>query len=120
MKRWRANPTGVGSAAQLWVALDEEFIAPLKDILSGTVPCHNTHSAHSAMGLCREEKDQLGESTEELGITGNGANGSNDESKPTPRDIFMWWTYSPAWRSRRRVWYAVVHATATARDADWW
>lgn len=46
---------------------------------------------------------------------------SNDEdSGLTVRDVFYWWTFDPAWRSRRRVWYCIVHACATARDADWW
>jgi hypothetical protein len=29
LDRWKANPTGVGSANQIWIALDESFIEPV-------------------------------------------------------------------------------------------
>jgi hypothetical protein len=35
MRRWRANPTGVGSASQLWIALDEEFVEPVERVIAG-------------------------------------------------------------------------------------
>jgi hypothetical protein len=120
MARWRASPTGVGSAAQLWIALDEEFIAPLEGVLAST-----------EIGGTRSLLGQLGsvDDTEEMeigrieGNEGGEANGSGLADTPpvlTAREVFLWWTYSPAWRSRKRVWYCVVHASATARDADWW
>ena len=36
------------------------------------------------------------------------------------REVWDWWSYSLAWRSRRRVWYCMIHACSAARDADWW
>jgi hypothetical protein len=36
------------------------------------------------------------------------------------RDVWYWWTYDPGWRSRRRVWWAIVDGVRTAREADWW
>lgn len=75
LKRWRANPTGVGTASNLCLALDEAFTEPLRVALSLSFPA---------------------------------------------REVWRWWTYDEKWRSRRRVWYCVVHACSTARDADRW
>lgn len=86
LSRWRANPTGVGSASTLWISLDEDFATPLEKALS-------------------EVKYPFTEGNKD----GYGA-----------RDVFQWWMYDPGWRSRRRIWHSVVHACATARDADWW
>ena len=93
--RWRANPNGVGSMAQLHIALDEAFQTPIQDQL--------------ALAKCRNASwsDMADPNTQY-------------ERKLTPRDIFYWWAYDLNWRSRRRVWYCVVHGCATARDADWW
>ncbi|WRT68210.1 uncharacterized protein IL334_005185 [Kwoniella shivajii] len=33
LQRWRANPTGVGSASQLWSALEESFDNPIRDAI---------------------------------------------------------------------------------------
>ena len=35
-------------------------------------------------------------------------------------EVWRWWSYSLAWRSRRRVWRCMIHACSAARDADWW
>lgn len=47
-----------------------------------------------------------------------------DETAPAvrwdERDVWQWWKYGEGWRSRRRVWYCVVHACATTRHVDWW
>ncbi|KAK4687565.1 hypothetical protein P7C73_g2550, partial [Tremellales sp. Uapishka_1] len=45
---------------------------------------------------------------------------AGDMEGVTGRDIYKWWKYSLGWRSRRRVWYCVVHGCSTARDSDWW
>ncbi|ORX38678.1 hypothetical protein BD324DRAFT_650025 [Kockovaella imperatae] len=94
LSRWRANPTGVGSTMQLAISLDEAFTAPVEEAVS-----------HLAWDL-----DDV-------------AGWDDDKHRRTPitaRDLFFWWSYSDSWKSRRRIWYTVVHACATARDADWW
>ena len=115
MARWRANPTGVGSASQLWIASEEEFIAPLEAVLAlaqTQTLMDEPRSRHCDKGMELEEKKAI--------VARQFAIMSTAASTLTARDIFMWWTYSPAWRSRRRIWHCVVHASATARDADWW
>jgi hypothetical protein len=84
LARWRANPTGVGSASNLFIALDEDFAVPVEKALA------------------------------------DGRFVREDGQGWTAQDVLHWWMYDPAWRSRRRVWTCVVHACATARDADWW
>lgn len=86
LSRWRANPTGVGSASNLWIGLDEDFVMPIEKALSDAKYAFT-----------------------EVNVDGFGT-----------RDVFQWWMYDHGWRSRRRVWHSVVHACATARDADWW
>ena len=98
LNRWRANPSGVGSASQLWIALNEDFEEPVK----------------VALASARERRG--------YGQPGEGEDGQDGDQKPgyRVRDVWTWWAYNDAWRSRRRVWYCVVHGCATARDADWW
>ncbi|WVQ81705.1 hypothetical protein IAT38_003830 [Cryptococcus sp. DSM 104549] len=99
LARWRANPTGVGSAAQLWLALESEFWEPVKRALAEAK---------------RIGGDGGGETAEE-------AEGAREvKAQWTAKDVWEWWRFDERWRSRRRVWYCVVHGCATARDADWW
>ncbi|ODN80182.1 hypothetical protein L198_07838 [Cryptococcus wingfieldii CBS 7118] len=81
LSRWRANPSGVGSALHLSDALDASFVDPII----------------KSLGASREE-------------------GAEWKAK----DVWSWWKFGNGWKSRRRVWYCVVHGCATARDADWW
>jgi hypothetical protein len=100
LRRWRANPTGVGSASQLSLALDEHFVNPIERAIAN-IPRNKTSVLTSA--CAREEGD-----------------GDDVVAGYTARDVWTWWMYDERWRSRRRVWHCVVHACATARDADWW
>ena len=110
MQRWRANPSGVGSANQLWLALDEAFLEPVKLALD-RVP--------------KMMRSALQGDTEGMDISFMEGRGGPEGSvveleRYTSRDVFYWWKYGDEWRSRRRVWHCVVHGCATARDADWW
>ena len=142
MKRWRANPTGVGSASQLWIALDEEFMVPLQGAVAASVPESTYDRTEYGKGLDpfntvksiapfkqtdradhtmdREMKMAAQEDKPYSPVYDLSAAPPTRATPVTARDIFMWWTFSPAWRSRRRIWYCAVHAAATARDADWW
>jgi hypothetical protein len=96
VQRWRANPSGTGGVGQVWIALEEAFMVPIKEALK------------SAEGNSqRRLKCSIWEEEEEV-------------SGLTTRDVLYWWLYSDAWRSRRRVWTCAVHAASTARNADWW
>jgi hypothetical protein len=111
LARWRANPTGVGSASQLWIALDEDFVGPVEEAVVRT-----NFATRRGDGPCMDGR------LNDRGVLHDlGGGGVNEEgSEVSARDVFMWWRYGHGWRSRRRVWYCVVHATTTARDADWW
>lgn len=95
LNRWRANPTGVGSASNLWIALDEEVVDPIERIIK---------DFESRRRLVSSDTDE----------------DHTVDPVPSASDVFHWWAYDPTWRSKRRVWSCVVHACATARDADWW
>jgi hypothetical protein len=101
LRRWRANPTGVGSASQLSLALDEHFVNLIERAIAN-IPRSET----SVLAIACGGEDE----------------GPGDGVVPeyTARDVWTWWMYDERWRSRRRVWHCVVHACATARDADWW
>ena len=99
LSRWRAIPTGVGSTIQLAIALDQAFSVPIE-------------KAFDEVEHDREGFEDAGPVPAELGV--------QDVFRWWAQDVFRWWAYSEGWRSRRRVWYCVVHACATARDADWW
>ena len=142
MKRWRANPTGVGSASQLWIALDEEFMVPLQGAVAASVPEGTFDRTNIGKGfelhdpvasiaptkqidrtnyaMEREKKMAAQEDKPNSPVCGTSPRPPTGAPPVTARDVFMWWTFSPAWRSRRRIWYCAVHAAATARDADWW
>jgi hypothetical protein len=95
VQRWRSLPNGPGGKGQVWIALDQAFMQPVKEALK-----------------CAEDsaRKRLEVSPwDELGVQGYKA-----------RDVLYWWLYSEAWRSRRRVWRCAVLASATARDLDWW
>jgi hypothetical protein len=81
---------------QVWIALEEAFMVPVKEALKRA---EETTKKRSACSIWQEEDDVVG---------------------LTARDVLYWWLYSDAWRSRRRVWHCAVHASSTARDADWW
>ena len=93
--RWRANPSGTGGVGQVWIALEEAFMVPVKGALKRVETATQRRSNCSIW----DEEDVVGLSA---------------------RDVLYWWLYSDAWRSRRRVWSCAVHAAGTARDADWW
>jgi len=97
VQRWRANPSGTGGVGQLWIALEEAFMVPIKEALL------------SAKRGAQRTMDRSIWAEEEEAVGGLRA-----------RDVLYWWLYSDAWRSRRRVWHCAVHASATARDSDWW
>lgn len=99
--RWRANPTGVGSAAQLWIALDQNFVEPVARAFAGV---SIDHRQSSVIEQNSEKPDDVRSES-----TGYGA-----------RDVYQWWMYDERWRSRWRVWHCVVYGCAEARDADWW
>ncbi|RXK38120.1 hypothetical protein M231_04581 [Tremella mesenterica] len=144
LRRWKANPSGVGSATQLWIALEEEIEQPVKVVLasvewskrSDQVSCNPDSPAGDETNVIRvqsEEKIILESGTSGTGVKSvmtwtdkglkdslNEFNRKSDNSGYDLEDVWNWWAYSDAWRSRRRIWYCVVHASATARDADWW
>jgi hypothetical protein len=101
LRRWRANPTGVGSASQLSLALDEHFVNPIERAIANIPRSKTSVLASAYPGEDEGEADGV--------VPGY-----------TARDVWTWWMYDQRWRSRRRVWHCVVHACATARDADWW
>ncbi len=94
LSRWRANPSGVGSATGLLEALDQTFV----DVIKGALTMVQADLAGS---------DDIGSQRRQSEVK-------------TVKDVYDWWLYDETWRSRRRIWYSVVHACATARDADWW
>ncbi|KAL7423506.1 hypothetical protein Q5752_001086 [Cryptotrichosporon argae] len=104
VRRWTACPLGRARAGPLAAALDADFQAEIHDAL---VWCRRG----SASGADQIDVDDR-----------PGA--ARAVPAPDPdvdaQDVYTWYTYSPAWRSRRRVWTCAVHGTATARDADWW
>jgi len=97
VQRWRSNPSGRGGIGEVWIALDNMMMQPVKDALA---VAEAAAEKRSRVSLWQEDEEE-----------GCGY---------TARDVLYWWLYSDAWRSRRRVWYCVVHASATARNADWW
>lgn len=111
LARWRANPMGVGSASQLWVALDDDFVAPVEAAVVRTRFAGRGADQAEKRQMMRAEDDGIADWMDSMG---------QEWSEASARDVFMWWRYGEGWRSRRRVWYCVVHATTTARDADWW
>ncbi|KAI9637241.1 uncharacterized protein MKK02DRAFT_43161 [Dioszegia hungarica] len=109
LHRYTASPTRAISSERLEAVLEEEFSRPVEEALEAALSLAATsdtmegadHDAHVGLGL---------ESGLELGV-----------AKPivTAREVYSWWAFSPAWRSRRRVWRCVVYGCAQARDADW-
>jgi hypothetical protein len=87
----------VGVIGQVWAALDENMMEPIQDALKRAE-------------VTAETKMQLRPWNE----------GGEQVRGYSARDVLYWWLYSEAWRSRRRVWYCVIQASATARNADWW
>ncbi|WVW85835.1 hypothetical protein I302_107873 [Kwoniella bestiolae CBS 10118] len=104
LQRWRANPTGVGSALQLWESLGEEFDQPVNTVIESVMRNNQKLSLHS----------------EGSGSDHEAGGEEKREYDCDMKDVWVWWNYSKEWKSKRRVWKCVVHATATARDADWW
>lgn len=95
VQRWRANPSGTGGVGQVWIALEEAFMVPVKEALKRAEEVIERRFKFPNW----EEEDVVGLSA---------------------RDVLYWWLYSDAWRSRRRIWTCAVHASSTARNADWW
>lgn len=103
--RWRANPTGSGGIAPVWISLDTTFVTPIQDALKRAEEERSKLTATAGSAL-----DQDGVFPNEEGET----------AVLSARDVLYWWIYSDTWRSRRRVWHSVVYACAEARNADWW
>ena len=97
--RWKASPTGGGNCSQLWIALDEDIMERVQVALAQVSFSPLSSPISGAPGKAVEDEIVAG---------------------CTTQDVWRWWAYSPGWRSKRRVWHCVVHAAATARDADWW
>ncbi|WWC71760.1 uncharacterized protein I206_105719 [Kwoniella pini CBS 10737] len=103
--RWRSNPTGVGSALNLWESLEIDFEIPVKNVIKD---------------LINFQQSQI---KFDFNIKSNSF--SDDQLTKTKinfdmKDIWIWWNYNLNWKNRRKIWRCVVYATATARDADWW
>jgi hypothetical protein len=96
VQRWRANPSGTGGVGQVWIALEEAFMVPIKEALKSA---EGNSQRRLKCSIWKEEEEVSGLTT---------------------RDVLYWWLYSDAWRSRRRVWTCAVQAASTARNADWW
>lgn len=95
-QRWRASPTGSGSVAPIWIAIDQNFVTHIEEALKEV-----DRSRDSAGSVLSEDTDTASVMT------------------MSARDVLYWWLYSDAWRSRRRVWHCVIYACAAARNADW-
>ncbi|WWC90892.1 uncharacterized protein L201_005829 [Kwoniella dendrophila CBS 6074] len=106
LQRWRANPTGVGSALYLWESLENNFDHPVNQAISKVLKYQSNKQQIDLDG----DKDQVGV----------GRFDTSMDMDMNMKDIWFWWNYDKHWKSRRKVWRCVVHATATARDADWW
>ncbi|WVF72619.1 hypothetical protein IAT40_007437 [Kwoniella sp. CBS 6097] len=111
LKRWRANPSGVGSAALLWSALDEAFYHP--------VLC-TIQQVHHAQAQAQADAEQGDNDDGDGGAVEGARRGIAEQKVAGARDVWYWWNYDRGWKSRRRVWWCVVQGCATARDADWW
>lgn len=107
--RWRANPTGSGGIAPVWISLDTAFVTPIQKALKKAEEgrLNLTATAGSALDPDISDDGEYPGEVEEIGVL-------------SARDVLYWWIYSEAWRSRRRVWHSVVYACAEARNADWW
>ncbi|WVQ99826.1 hypothetical protein IAU59_006969 [Kwoniella sp. CBS 9459] len=133
LTRWRANPSGVGSAAMLSSALDESFYFPVLHAIERTHLIRSqaqTEAQAPAQALAPvdegdidvgHEEERDAEKSTNAGKTKNLDLGEESiDSDVDARDIWYWWNYEKGWKSRRRVWWCVVQGCATARDADWW
>lgn len=96
-----------GQVPQLDYAMEREFGKLLVDTLRSAEA--NEHQLQS------EEWSIL------RGVKGSAGLSSRDaeELEYTTKDVFFWYTYHPAWRSRRRVWSAVLQGTGVARQSGW-
>ena len=108
--RWRANPTGSGGIAPVWISLDNAFISPVQDALK---------RAETERSLLKASAGSAFDSEPDVNRGGSESGGDN-ETVLSARDVLYWWLYSDVWRSRRRVWHSVIYACAEARNADWW
>ncbi|OCF40511.1 hypothetical protein I317_05681 [Kwoniella heveanensis CBS 569] len=128
LKRWRANPSGVGSASCLWSALDKTFYYPVLDIIQErqvlarhgeifTYTHDHVNVASTDIDHMADERATNADANHLFKIPKLSISTSKEISA---KDVWIWWHYDPRWKSRRRVWWCVVHGCATARDADWW
>jgi hypothetical protein len=79
------------------------------------VPTGRTSAFHLLLTL----NEEFAAPVEKALADARSASVGEEDERWTAQDVFRWWTYDPAWRSRRRVWTCAVHACATARDAEW-
>lgn len=90
----------------LRLAIQEAFTTPVEKALEVAV----LQPRHLGSGSGeRGEANERGRTSCSGVISGDVA---------SSRDVFFWWMFSPAWRSRRRVWRCVVSGCAKARDAN--
>ncbi|WVQ68258.1 uncharacterized protein L199_006465 [Kwoniella botswanensis] len=101
LQRWRANPTGVGSAMQLWESLEDDFDNSVNKVIQQAIKNNQNQN---------QDQDRYPSVEGQQGV----------RSGYDMKDVWLWWNYNLQWKSKRRIWKCVVHATATARDADWW
>jgi len=104
LHRWKTSASGGVIINQLGHVLEEEFAQAIR------IAFDRISRGKSAL-----RRADLAFSQDVSSITLD--QGSAEQY--TARDVFDWWRYGEVWQSRRRVWYCVVHASATARDADW-